>query len=141
MVDPRQHAAGSGKRQAVVSGLVAAALTLSLTPSLAFADTDEKVGTASTATNIEAAPTQTEDVTPSTQQYSVAAQSDDVTSPNDYDLSTIDLSKIADGTYTATAKIDADNPLNTTHDWESYEIPVSVTVEGGQDHPSGYCPR
>ena len=43
MVDPRQHAAGSGKRQAVVSGLVAAALTLSLTPSLAFADTDEKV--------------------------------------------------------------------------------------------------
>lgn len=130
MVDPRQHAAGSGKRQAVVSGLVAAALTLSLTPSLAFADTDEKVGTASTATNIEAAPTQTEDVTPSTQQYSVAAQSDDVTSSNDYDLSTIDLSKIADGDYYGTVHVAPtdDDP----NEWEEYDITVKVSIASGK---------
>ena len=115
-------------------GVMAMALTLSLTPATALAQTDggEMEGAAgSDATNTEtAAPLASEDAETSfnsIEDYTLSGGENTVSAQE----ASYDLTKIADGEYQGKAVADSNDPLNKGGDeWnvKSYEVSVTVTV-------------
>ena len=112
-------------------GMMAMALTLSLSPAAAFAQTGggEIEGAAgSDATNTEtAAPQSSEGVQTSSvsiENYTLDGDSNAVVSQG----ASYDLSKIADGKYQGTAVADSKDPLNKGDEWDAKSYDVSVTV-------------
>ena len=118
-------------------GVMAMALTLSLTPATALAQTDggEMEGAAgSDATNTEtAAPLASEDAETSfnsIEDYTLSGDENTVSAQE----ASYDLTKIADGEYQGKAVADSNDPLNKGDEWnaESYEVSVTVTVAGSK---------
>ena len=118
-------------------GVMAMALTLSLTPVTALAQTDgsEIEGAAgSDATNTEtAAPLASEDAETSSssiEDYTLSGGENPVSAQE----ASYDLTKIADGEYQGKAIADSNDPLNKGDEWNanSYEVSVTVTVAGSK---------
>lgn len=115
-------------------GVMAMALTLSLTPVTALAQTDggEIEGAAgSDATNTEtAAPLASEDAETSSSSIEDYTLSGGEKSASAQEAS-YDLTKIADGKYQGKAVADSNDPLNELDEWEegSYDVSVTVTVK------------
>ena len=118
-------------------GVMAMALTLSLTPATALAQTDgsEIEGAAgSDATNTEtAAPLASEDAETSSssiEDYTLSGGESAVSAQE----ASYDLTKIADGEYQGKAVADSNDPLNKGDEWnaESYTVSVTVTVAGSK---------
>ena len=118
-------------------GVMAMALTLSLTPVTALAQTDggEIEGAAgSDATNTEtAAPLASEDAETSSssiEDYTLSGGEKSVSAQE----ASYDLTKIADGKYQGVAVADSNDPLNKGDEWndESYNVSVAVTVAGSK---------
>ena len=118
-------------------GVMAMALTLSLTPVTALAQTDggEIEGAAgSDATNTEtAAPLASEDAETSSssiEDYTLSGGEKPVSAQE----ASYDLTKIADGTYTGTATADSNDPAAGGRGWDvdSYEVKVAVKVASGK---------
>ena len=114
-------------------GVMAMALTLSLTPVTALAQTDgsEIEGAAgSDATNTEtAAPLTSEDAETSSssiEDYTLSGGENPVSAQE----ASYDLTKIADGTYEGTATADSNDPAAGGNGWDvdSYEVKVTVQV-------------
>ena len=114
-------------------GMMAMALTLSLSPATAFAQTGDgeiEGAVGSDATNTEtAAPQSSEGVQTSSisiENYTLDGGSNAAVSQG----ASYDLSKIADGKYQGTAVADSNDPLNKGDEWnaESYDVSVTVTV-------------
>lgn len=114
-------------------GVMAMALTLSLTPVTALAQTDgsEIEGAAgSDATNTEtAAPLTSEDAETSSssiEDYTLSGGENPVSAQG----ASYDLTKIANGEYQGKAVADSKDPLNKGDEWdaESYDVSVTVTV-------------
>ena len=118
-------------------GVMAMALTLSLTPVTALAQTDggEIEGAAgSDATNTEtAAPLASEDAETSSssiEDYTLSGGEKSVSAQE----ASYDLTKIADGEYQGKAVADSNDPLNKGDEWNaaSYDVSVTVTVAGSK---------
>ncbi len=118
-------------------GVMAMALTLSLTPATALAQTDgnEMEGAAgSDATNTEtAAPLASEDAETSSssiEDYTLSGNE----KPASAQEASYDLTKITDGEYQGEAVADSNDPLNKGDEWnaESYPVSVTVTVAGSK---------
>ena len=118
-------------------GVMAMALTLSLTPVTALAQTDggEIEGAAgSDATNTEtAAPQASEDAETSSssiEDYTLSGGEKSVSAQE----ASYDLTKIADGEYQGKAVADSSDPLNKGDEWnaERYDVSVTVTVAGSK---------
>ena len=114
-------------------GVMAMALTLSLTPVTALAQTDgsEIEGAAgSDATNTEtAAPLTSEDAETSSssiEDYTLSGGENPVSAQE----ASYDLTKIANGEYQGKAVADSKDPLNKGDEWDakSYDVSVTVTV-------------
>lgn len=114
-------------------GVMAMALTLSLTPATALAQTDgnEMEGAAgSDATNTEtAAPLTSEDAETSSssiEDYTLSGGENPVSAQE----ASYDLTKIANGEYQGKAVADSKDPLNKGDEWDakSYDVSVTVTV-------------
>lgn len=114
-------------------GVMVMALTLSLTPVTALAQTDgsEIEGAAgSDATNTEtAAPLTSEDAETSSnsiEDYTLSGGENPVSAQG----ASYDLTKIANGEYQGKAVADSKDPLNKGDEWddESYDVSVTVTV-------------
>ena len=115
-------------------GMMAMALTLSLSPATAFAQTSDgeiEGAAGSDATNTEtAAPQSSEGVQTSSisiENYTLDGGSNAAVSQG----ASYDLSKIADGKYQGKAVADSNDPLNEVDEWEedSYDVSVTVTVK------------
>ena len=110
-------------------GAVVAALALSMVPTAALAEITTEVG--STATNTVPTTAEVEEQTPSEEDYTAVALSDEgVTSSSTYDLS-----KIANGTYSANvvvsddgATIDGVSTQVEDDEFAGYTLTVNVTV-------------
>ena len=118
-------------------GALAMALTLSLTPAAALAQTGggEIEGAAgSDATNTEtAAPQSSEDAETSSdsiENYTLSEGENAIA----VQAGSYDLNKIADGEYKGSAVADSSDPLNKGDEWnaESYDVSVTVTVAGSK---------
>ena len=118
-------------------GVMAMALTLSLTPVTALAQTDgdEIEGAAgSDATNTEtAAPLASEDAETSSSSIEDYTLSGGEKSASAQEAS-YDLTKIADGEYTGKAVADSNDPAAGGSEWDvdSYEVKVTVKVASGK---------
>ena len=117
-------------------GVMAMALTLSLTPVTALAQTDGEIEGAagSDATNTEtAAPLASEDAETSSssiEDYTLSGSEKSVSAQE----ASYDLTKIADGEYQGKAVADSSDPLNKGDEWnaERYDVSVTVTVAGSK---------
>ena len=118
-------------------GMMAMALTLSLSPATAFAQTSDgeiEGAAGSDATNTEtAAPQSSEGVQASSisiENYTLDGGGNAAVSRG----ASYDLSKIADGKYQGTATADSNDPAAGGNEWDvdSYEVKVTVQVASGK---------
>ncbi len=107
-------------------GMLAAALTLSLSPAIALAQQNEGAA-GSDATNTETAALQTSEGTEtssSTVQYTLSgASAESLAAASSYDLA-----KIADGTYEGSCEIADNGAADNDDEWAGYTTIVKVTV-------------